>query len=281
MGKKIVIGGIVGVIAIVAIVFVYVFSNIEDLIEQAVEGVGTAALKADVSLDKVELSLTSGKGGLKGLTIDNPKGFETPTAMKLGQVSVQVDMKQTTPDKIVVNEVLILAPDVTYEMGTPLSNMDILQKNVNDFVKENVGESSGGSSSSSGDGPKVIIENLIVRDGKVNVATNFPGLEGKSLSGTLPDIHLKDIGKEEGGTDPAKVVDELISAIVAGSTNVIGDLGVDEMVKGAAEAAGAAAEEATKNIGAAAEGAAGKAAGDAAEGAADAISGGVKSLFGK
>ena len=78
----------------------------------------------------MELDLTSGKGALRGLKVGNPEGFETPSAFQLGAISIKVDTGATSGEKIVISEIVIDKPDVTYELGGGGSNIDAIQKNV-------------------------------------------------------------------------------------------------------------------------------------------------------
>jgi hypothetical protein len=76
-------------------------------------------------------------------------------------------------------------------------------------------------------GKKLIIENLYVRSGKVNVAATVMG--GKSVGAVLPDIHLKDIGKSKGGASPAEVIDQLLGAITQNVQVAVKNIGVDQL----------------------------------------------------
>jgi hypothetical protein len=94
--------------------------------------------------------------------------------------------------------------------------------------------------SASGDETKLVIENLYIRGGKLNVSAGF--LQGKTLGASLPDIHLKNIGKKQGGASPGEIVEKVINAIRQQTTKAIIPLGLDKLaraaeagVKGAAE----------------------------------------------
>ena len=50
-------------------VFMYVLSSLDDFIQEAVQTYGSEITKTKVTLDQVEIDLTSGRGALRGLTI--------------------------------------------------------------------------------------------------------------------------------------------------------------------------------------------------------------------
>ncbi len=224
--KKVLIGIAVLVIVIAAGVY-WFLGNLDSLVKTANEKYGSEITKTEVTLDKVELSPTSGAGSLSGLTMGNPAGFKSDYAFKLGQVSVSLNTDSLGGETVVIKEVVIAAPAVTYEIGSAGSNIDAIRKNVEAYTGG--GGSSGGGEE--GDDVKLVIENLYVRDGKVSVSATALG--GKSLGAPLPTIHLKDIGKDSGGASPGEVADKVIKAISNGATKAVGTLNLDKILGGA------------------------------------------------
>ena len=240
MKKSLVIGGGVvgGAIIIVVVVFAFVLSNLDALVKEAVEKVGSEATQARVTLNKVEISLKSGSGALNGLKVGNPKGFQTPSAFDLGRISVALDTSKIGGDVVVIKEIVIDRPQVTYELAGTASNVDAIKKNVDAYARQ----FSSGGAKKSGEGPKLIIDNLYIKGGQVGVSAGF--LKGKALSAPLPDVHLKDIGKKEKGADPAEVAQKVIDSMTQGASKAVSGLGLDKMMGDAAKAAG----EATKAL---------------------------------
>ena len=231
MKKGIVIVGGIAVLAVAAVF--YFWSNVGSIIKAAVEKYGSEITQAKVTLDGAEVSATSGEGSLKGLTIGNPAGFKTESAFKLGAISLKVDTGTITSDTIVIKEVVIQAPEVTYELGSGGSNLDAIKKNVDAFVKKMGGGGSSPAASSDSGGKKLIIENLYVKDGKVNVSASF--LQGKALGSPLPAIHLKDIGKEKKGAGAGEIADKVITAITGAAGKAVASLNLGDLAKKAGE----------------------------------------------
>lgn len=265
MGKKIVWGVVILVVVVIAVIggFLY-FSG--DVIKAAVEKLGPEMTKAKVTLDKADVSLTSGEGSLSGLFVGNPSGFKTDHAFKLGKIAVKVDTGTITSDTVVIKSIVIDAPDVTYELAGGGSNLDAIQKNVNAYT----GGGGGGGGGKSEGGKKLIIDDLRIQNGKVNVSASF--LQGKSLSAPLPTIHMTDIGKKEKGASPGEVVKKIIDSITAAATKAVQPLNLDDMAKKAGEALGGA----TKAIGESTSGATG-----AVKEGAGAVGDKIKGLLGK
>jgi hypothetical protein len=275
--KKLLIGA--GVLVVVAAVGIFVLvSNLDSVIKQAIETVGPKVTQADVTVEEVTLDLADGAAEIRGLHLGNPAGFQTKRAMNLGLVSVRIDTDTVTSDEIVIHEVVIDAPQMTYEVGDPRSNFQRLQQNVEDFIARNAGgtgESGGGQESETADGsaqPKLIIENLYVRNAEVGVSAPF--LQGRDVGTRIPEIHLTGIGQGSGGATPAEVAALALDAITERVIGAVGKLDLKGMMDGAAGALREGAEGALK------DGDAGKAVEDAGKAVEEGLGGALKGLTG-
>ncbi len=247
--KKIMIGLGVLVIVVAGVLF-YLNQNAPKIIRAVIEDQGSKVTQVTVDVANVELSISDLKAGIAGLIVGNPDGFKTDHALSLGEVSVKLS-QDWTMDLIVVEEVMIRAPEVIYEIGSDGSNIDAIQRNVEKFTGAGTG-----SSSDSGDaeGPKVVINNLYIKGGKISVSAPFMG--GETLATGLPDIHLKDIGKDSGGASPAEVANQIISAITKSASAAAGSIDLSSL--GLSDISGKAAEvmdDASKKASEAVEGA--------------------------
>ena len=213
----------------------FLFSSLETLIVKAIETGGSEIIQTKVSVTDVELSPVSGKVGLRGLKIGNPQNFESENAFELGEISVKVDLATLTGSTIVIKEILITDPEVTYETNGKESNFDIIQNNVDAYRKSSESSSSGDakeSKSSDEEGIKLIIETLIIRNSRVNVIT--PQLE-KPMIVKLATLEIKDIGKDKGGVSPGDAVREILGALrqsVVKAVTIVNLDGAEEILKG-------------------------------------------------
>lgn len=251
MKRGLVIGGGAVGLVVVAIVLAVTFllSNLDGLVKEAVEKFGSEATRAEVSLNDVEISLTSGAGSLSGLKVGNPAGFKTPSAFEMGGISIKLNTDSIGQNPIVIKEIVITGPQVTYELAGTSSNIDAIQKNVDAYSKQF--QSNGGAKKSEGGDTKLIIENIYIRGGKIGVSAGF--LKGKTLDASLPDIHLKDVGKKEKGADPSQVIQKIIGSMTKGIGSAVGSLGLEDLAKGAGEALSGAAKSVTEGASGATE----------------------------
>jgi hypothetical protein len=229
--------GLTALITILVVGVLVLYSSMGAIITKAVNTTGPEIIQAEVKLDETVIDATSGKGSLHGLLIGNPEGFETESAFKMDKIEITIDPGSITSDIIVINEIIIQAPEVTYELGGNGSNVAAIQKNVDAFVKKYAGASESKEKSGAKEGgTKMVIDHVYVKDGKVNISATFLG--GKSMTVPLPDIHLKDIGKEEKGATPGEVIQSIISALNKAILKAVAPLNLDKV----GEVAGKAVE---------------------------------------
>ena len=257
-------GGLVVVIIVAGVVTL--LSSLDSLIKTAVETVGTEVAGVTVSLDKASVSASSGSGSLSGLNVGNPPGFKTDQAFSLGQVSITLDTSTVTSDPVVIKEVIIARPEITYEIGNSGTNLDTIQSNVSVY---SAGQSSGGEAESGGEGPNFIIENLYLRGGQVNVmASQFLD---NTMSAPLPDIHLTDIGKAEGGATPGEIAQQVMDQVLADISGAVSQIDISGITKNLGDSAKKALESVDTKAIQEGAGSLGESTGGAVEGASDAV----------
>jgi len=263
------------IVVVIAIAVFYIVSSLDSLVIAGVEKFGSEITQTQVRLKEAKIGVTTGQGTLRGLSVGNPKGFKTETSLSLGEVTVELDTGTITQNPIIIKKIVIAAPDVTYELGEKGSNVDAIQRNVDAYMAKwgitpGKPEKQAPAKSDEGEARKLIIQNLYVRDGKVNVSASF--LEGKKLGAALPNIHLKDIGKGKGGASPGEIAGKLIGAFRQSTAKAIGDLGLDKLAGTVTEGL----KGSTKILEKGAKGALGSAE-ESVKGSGDAL----KKLFGK
>ena len=245
MKRGLLIGGGVVVVAAVAAVWL-VSSSLDSLVRAAVEKYGSAITRTEVRLNEAVISATSGEGVLRGLKMGNPRGFKSDSAFRLGEVRVRIDIDSLGRDTVVIKQVVITAPEITYELGPDGSNIDAIRRNVESYRRAGAGRTRGGDAPKGGGaaGTKLVIEDLYIRGGKVAVSATM--LEGRTLSAALPDIHLTGIGRDKGGATPAEVLDRVIGAVGQAAGKAVASLGLGKMLGAAKEQAAGATQALAK-----------------------------------
>jgi hypothetical protein len=249
----------VGVIAILLIVVGVAVLGfyLNSMIKAGVEAVGPKITGTTMKLDAVDLSPLSGQGRLKGLVVGNPQGFQTASSFKLADAKVRVDLKTALSNKLVIEEILIDGPEITYEGGPSGSNISKIQENVAAFTKSVTPKGAADSKPPTKDPAqkKVQINQFTLKNAQLNASTSM--LKGKTVTLPMPDIHLKDIGKNSDGVTPETAAAEIFAAVnrsvvqsVAGAGKLLekGAAAVGEAAKGVGSEAGKAGSKAVEGV---------------------------------
>lgn len=270
--------GIIVLILVILVIACVVF--IGSIIKGAVQEVGSSVTKCPITVKNVGVSLLRGKLTVNDLVVGNPEGFKTESAFKLTKVYVDLEMSSLFKDKIIIDEIQIVGPEITYEVATLklTSNIGAIQKNVKESLpagddkdKEEKKEAPKKP------GKKIQINHVIVSDGQINVSATALG--GHALSVPLPTIEMKDIGKDKEVTSTeaaAKILQRTLTGVVDAATDAIKNAGK------ALKDAGKGIKDAGKGIKDAGKGIkdAGKSIKDAGKGIKDAGKGLLKSITG-
>ncbi len=147
----------------------------------------------------------------------------TQVSVKVGTIRLRMDPTSIAGEVVLIHEVIIQSPDVTYESGAAGNNLETIQKNIESYVAR----FSGGKKDDSASKKKLIIENLYIRDARVNVNTALTSVvtAGQTVSSPVPDLHLRDIGKREGGASPDAAMKQVWGALMRSTGNVVSKIG--------------------------------------------------------
>ena len=224
--KKWIFIGLGAIVVLLIVVVVVGISKLGPIVKMAVNTYGPKITGTELHVDDVGISIFSAEAKLKKFFLGNPKGFKSPSAMQVGSVYVDVDEGSITKDPIIINRVEVVGPEITYEKRGKTDNFKSILNNVQKNVPK--GESAKKEPAKEGPGKQLIINDFIIKNGKVNLAVEMPGgvLGEQEIKADLPDIHLKDIGKKKGGASAAEVAKEIFAALYGKITspNVMGAL---------------------------------------------------------
>ncbi|MCY3955413.1 MAG: hypothetical protein OXF47_05410 [Nitrospira sp.] len=194
---------LIGVVGIIAVALVGL--SLDALVKGGIETMGPRILGVPVMLEDVDIALPSGttmQAGLTRLVVNNPEGYETAFAVSLPEVRVHVDWNSLLTDTVIVEEIQIVAPAVTFEWSLEGSNLGAIHENVKRNTRSDPDDNNREKAQSDEEGEEfdksVHIKKVIVRDAIINVS--FVGGQSEVTQLPLPDLELRDIGNPSGGT---------------------------------------------------------------------------------
>ncbi len=197
----------------------YLINSLDSIVKRAVISGGSKVMQTEVSLADVSLKLKSGEAEFNQFKVANPEGFKTESAISLGKIYAKIDTSSLSSDTIIIDKINIEEPVITYEIADNKgSNINVLSNNINEFsskIKEKIGSKEDlkeEAPQETGKEKKMIIKELIVSGGKINLSTPF--LEGKVTQVSLPSIKLNNLGKNEGGLSGAEIGAKVFQSII-------------------------------------------------------------------
>lgn len=205
-------------LGLLAVVVIGAFFYASTLIDKAVETGGSKLLGVPVTLGMAKLEPFSGELWLKELVVSNPEGYKTPEAFSLGEVYVKLDISSLFENAVVVNKILVQAPNATFEGDYAQNNFNQLYKNLqkntassasSNHVNETAEEH---ASHTHHESKKVIIDEFVLEGAMLKAVLNTP-VGQKSIDKKLPDLRLTDVGRNKGGVSMAEAAKELVTPV--------------------------------------------------------------------
>jgi len=215
--------GVLVLVAVIAGILYVLLTSLDSIVAAAIEKYGSQATQTPVRVSTVSIDLKSGAGSINELTVGNPAGFSAPNVFTLGGISTRIDLKSITEDPIVVDEILVKAPHVVYEINkSGKSNIDALKENL----ARSSSTSDKTSDSEKAKGPDLIIRKIVIDSGEIDA--DVAALPGKDLSAKLPHIELTNVGEKEGGTTAAEVAEQVLYALIQHVGPAVANLGLEK-----------------------------------------------------
>ena len=243
-----------GLVVFPAVLLLVLQYALGPIVKTTAEQLGPKVLGTSVVVSNAHMRILSGLVKLDGVVVGPPEGFDA-NVFEMQNFRVDLDTASLlggTNDPIVVRDITVEGPFVTYELKGIRDNLHKLLSNLGaDDDEEKPEEEKEEKEEKTEGGRKVVIEHFLFKDAKVRVAV----AGGKGAVVPLPDIELKDIGKSSGGATALDATGQILRQITIGTVVAVKDVLVDlgavavDAVAGAAVAVGEAAADAVSAVG--------------------------------
>lgn len=211
MAKKRVVYVLAAVVLLLAAVGVFLWTNLDWIVKRAIERFGSQATGTAVRVRTVSLHPVQGNGEISGLTVANPRGFAGAHALSLGRISVRLLPKTIASNPVVIEDIHITEPFVSYERNeSGAVNLDVIKKNLGGS------EPAAKPKTDSRKTPKeqvkrLRIRKLVIENAKVEVRIAAAG--GKPRILVLRRVEMADIGGKSSAT-PDEAAKEILSGVL-------------------------------------------------------------------
>ncbi len=207
MGK--VVWGLIAVlVALASAAVVFVMTQGDRWVADAVETYGSAATKTEVGVGGVQLSLTDGKATLTRLTIANPDGYETDYAVRIDAADVTLDLASLSADVPVITQILLTGAHINAEQRGDGTNLTDIQRLMSS-PEEGAQDATDG---------RIIIERFRLPAARVTVTSELLG-EPEEL--TLEDVVVSGVGRGSGGATYSAAAEAVLSPILTAARSAV------------------------------------------------------------
>lgn len=211
---------IVGIIAIIVLAIL----NLGSIIKTATETYGPRITKTEVRLGSADISILSGSGSLNKFVLGNPEGFTMPNALTCDTIWIKVVKESLTTDTIVIEEIIVDGPVVSYEKRGNADNFQTILNNIKQTVASEK-KATPAEQENTGSEKSIQINNFIVKNGHINLGGSLLDAFGadQGVGIAMPNIHMKDIGKDKKIT-PAEAFALVLAEMTSGVTGTVTQL---------------------------------------------------------
>jgi hypothetical protein len=223
MRPAIVILVLAAVAVATAVALRYGARRLDGAVAATVERYGSAVTGTDVSVDGIDLALTAGRAELAGLTVDNPRGYESDYAVRVDKASVELDLASLTGDVPVIEELVVTGAIVNAEQREAASNLTDIQRHA-----------TSSSGSSQGEPGRIVIRRFRVEDARVLLTSEYLS---KPEELPLRDVVVEGIGSAGGGATYSEAAEAMLLPVIAAARSAAAERLRTVAANAAAEAA--------------------------------------------
>ncbi|MBX3327518.1 MAG: hypothetical protein U0223_16915 [Nitrospira sp.] len=200
----------------------WAYTSLDSQVASVIRRYGSEITGVPIGLSHAKINPIDGKAALYGLVIGNPDSFKTKQALSLSEISMTLDIGSLTTDVILIKELTLIKPEITYEYASGKSNLDVLQQNIERSIGQERDTRKNRRNSKSG--KKLIIEHLYVKNATARMSTELLG--GEAVSVPIPDLHLQDIGRKSDGVTADEVTKQILGPIIQRVSTAMAAVGV-------------------------------------------------------
>jgi hypothetical protein len=225
---KIVLWGVLGLIALVAIALTGALVFLNPIVKSGVEKGATYATGTETKLGAVDAGLFAGRFAFTDLTIANPPGFRDEPFVHIGNAHAQWDNGTILSDEIVIDTFAIDGVDVNLERANGKTNYGAIL----DHLQSLAGPEKAAQKPSSSPAKKLSIKHIEIKNVKAGLHLSGVPVVSGSMNVSVPLVKIDDF-HSDGSTQEivAKLTSQLVHAVLQSSLDAGKNIFPADMLK--------------------------------------------------
>ncbi len=213
---KILVRILLGIAVLVLVLLVAAFFFLDSIVRGAVEKGGAHATGTQVTLDKADFALTSGKLDLAGFSIHNPEGFQDEPFVSAAAIHAAWENGTIFSNELVIDEIGLDGIAVNLERADGRTNFG----KILEHLKSLGGPDGGSAPSDGGSKHSLVVKHVSITNVKATVHLSGIPLAAGNASVTVPKIELNDF-HSNGTTQEniAKLTSAIVTAVLDATVN--------------------------------------------------------------
>lgn len=186
-------------VTLLVILFLVITFSLDQIVKSGIESFGSEMTGTPVRVESVSISPISGEGTISGFTIANPEDFEGESMMKIGELSISLDVMSLLSDEILIHEIIVRESGFYVEQTVNGNNVLQIMDNIEATAESEESES------------RMIIERFYMENAEIFVGSTIG--EDVEASYVVDSLELRDIGREADNTDTIQTIANLADEI--------------------------------------------------------------------
>jgi len=186
-------------VTLLVLLFLGVTFTLDRIVKTGIESLGSEMTGTPVKVESVNISPISGEGTISGFTIANPEDFEGESMMRIGELSISLDVMSLLSDEILIHEIILIDPAFYVEQTVAGNNVLQILDNIDATAESETSETS------------MIIERFYLENAGIYVGATFG--EDVEASYVIESLELRNIGGENENTDTIQTIANLADEI--------------------------------------------------------------------
>jgi hypothetical protein len=209
--KKILIRLLLAVLVVAILGLVALGAFLNNIVKHGLEVAGPKLMGVELRVQDVKLSLLSGSGRVQELVVGNPKGFVSPSAIKVGSASFALSPSSLLSEKIIIKSIRVEAPEVTVEAGLNGVNLEKILASLRASAGVGTTPAPGTQAKPASSGKRLQVDEFIITGAKIHgIVTGL----GQEREAQLADIRLKDLGTNSAGITGAELAIKALEVLI-------------------------------------------------------------------